>query len=183
MHILDDVRAMYNADTKGMFKALWELPEQCTRAWELGMAAGVSPMGDLRQVVVTGLGGSAIGGDLLRVYAAQRLSVPVLVNRDYVLPDFVGPHTLVFAVSYSGNTEETLSAYARAREKGARVVVLTTGGKLGELARNDGVPVITVPGGIAPRAATGYLFIPTLAVLYRMGLLPDLSHEVAGCVS
>ncbi|NHM28823.1 bifunctional phosphoglucose/phosphomannose isomerase [Desulfofundulus sp. TPOSR] len=183
MPVLDDVQAMYNADTKGMLKALWELPEQCARAWELGMAADVSPMDDLRQVVVTGLGGSAIGGDLLRVYAAQRLDVPVVVNRDYVLPEFVGPHTLVFAVSYSGNTEETLSAYAQAREKGASLVVLTTGGKLGEMARNDGVPVITVPGGIAPRSATGYLFIPTLAVLYRMGLLPDLSHEVAECVS
>ncbi|MDK2887287.1 MAG: glucose/mannose-6-phosphate isomerase [Thermoanaerobacter sp.] len=183
MSVLDDVQAMYAADTKGMLKALWELPEQCARAWELGMAAQLPPAGQFKHIVVTGLGGSAIGGDFLRVYAARRLGVPVVVNRDYVLPEFVGPHTLVFAVSYSGNTEETLSAYARAREKGAALVVLTTGGRLGEMARQDGVPVITVPGGIAPRSATGYLFLPTLAVLYRMGLLPDPGQEVHECVS
>ena len=85
-------------------------------------------------IVVTGLGGSAIGGDLLRVYTAGRMAVPVIVNRDYVLPEFVGPDTLVFAVSYSGNTEETLSAYEEARLRGASVVAVTTGGRLGELA-------------------------------------------------
>lgn len=78
------------------------------------------------------------------------MAVPVIVNRDYVLPEFVGPDTLVFAVSYSGNTEETLSAYEEARLRGASVVAVTTGGRLGELAGRDGVPLIGVPGGISP---------------------------------
>lgn len=178
MSILDDLHAMYAADSQKMLESLWNLPEQCTRAWELGLAASFSRQQDIQQVVVTGLGGSAIGGDLLRVYAGGRLSVPVVVNRDYVLPKFVGPQTLVFAVSYSGNTEETLSAYREARERGALIVVVTTGGKLKEMASQDGVPVITVPGGIAPRSATGYLFIPTLAVLTQIGMLSGVGAEV-----
>lgn len=178
MTILNDWQAMYAGDSMGMLEALWNLPDQCARAWELGLATPLPPGRDVRQVVVTGLGGSAIGGDLLRVYGSGRLSVPVVVNRDYVLPQFVGPQTLVFAVSYSGNTEETLSAYREARERGARLVVLTTGGRLKEMALADGVPVITVPAGIAPRAATGYLFIPTLAVLSRMGMLSGVEAGV-----
>lgn len=181
-NILSNPQAMYEADTMGMLQALWELPEQCVRAWELGLEAVAPFMGEVRQVVVTGLGGSAIGGDFLRVYAAKMADIPVVVNRDYVLPRFVGPHTLVFAVSYSGNTEETLSAYQMAREKGATVVAITSGGKLAETASQEGVTVVKVPGGLAPRAATGYLFLPTLAIMQRMGLVPDAGGEVAELV-
>ncbi|WP_245574316.1 bifunctional phosphoglucose/phosphomannose isomerase [Desulfovirgula thermocuniculi] len=181
-NILDNPQAMREADTTGMLEALWELPEQCARAWELGLAAGVPFMGEVRHVLVTGLGGSAIGGDFLRVYAAKASFVPVVVNRDYVLPAFTGPHTLVFAVSYSGNTEETLSAYREARQKGATVVAVTSGGRLAEVASQENVPLIRVPGGLAPRAATGYLFLPTLAVMQRMGLVPDAGGEVAELV-
>jgi len=95
----------------------------------------------------------------------------------------VGPRTLVFAVSYSGNTEETLSAYGEARAKGARVIALTSGGRLASLAREDGVPLITVPGGIAPRSATGYLFVPMLVVLERLGLAGGISAEVEGMIA
>lgn len=177
-HILDDAQALYSADSMHTFDALYGLPGQCAQAWELGMALSVSARAEIRQVLVTGLGGSAIGGDLLRVFAGKRLAVPVTVNRDYVLPKFAGPQTLVFATSYSGNTEETLSAYQQAREKGAQIVALTTGGKLKAMAEKDGVPVITVPGGISPRAATGYLFLPTLAVLQKLGLLEPLDEQV-----
>ncbi|MDD2553019.1 MAG: bifunctional phosphoglucose/phosphomannose isomerase, partial [Desulfotomaculaceae bacterium] len=109
---------------------------------------------------------------------AGKISVPVTVNRDYVLPEFVGPDTLVFAVSYSGNTEETLSAYEEARARGASVIAITTGGKLAGMAARDGVPLVKIPAGCAPRAATGYLFIPTLVILQRLGLLPDLTGEI-----
>jgi len=176
--ILDEPQSLYRLDSLGMFDALYHLSEQCRRAWELGTALTVSARDEIRQVLVTGLGGSAIGGDLLRVFAGRRLPVPVTVNRDYVLPEFVGRRTLVFAVSYSGNTEETLSAYRQAQDKGAQVVVLTTGGKLKEMADRDGVPVITVPGGISPRAATGYLFLPTVAVLQRLGLIDPVDGQV-----
>ncbi|MDI6907072.1 MAG: bifunctional phosphoglucose/phosphomannose isomerase [Thermoanaerobacterales bacterium] len=176
---LDDVRALEALDSMGMFRAARELPEQCRRA--LDLAADVPlPEGPFENIVVTGLGGSAIGGDLLRVWAAGRLEIPVIVNRDYTLPRFVGPGSLVFAVSFSGNTEETLSAYGEARARGAAVVALTSGGKLAARAREDRVPLITVPGGIMPRSATGYLFLPTLVVLERLGLVAGIAAEVEG---
>lgn len=166
-------------DPGGMLKALFNLPEQCAES--LRIAQEFNPPGDyadVNTIMVTGLGGSAIGGDLLRVFVSGKAGTPVVINRDYVLPAFVSDKTLVFAVSYSGNTEETLSAYAQAREKKAKIIALTTGGKLKELAQQDGFPVITVPGGISPRAATGYLFIPTVATLAKLGIIPDVTGEI-----
>lgn len=181
---LDNVDALYRLDSAGMFASLGGLPVQCAEACrELAEQIGLPEIEAISHIVVTGLGGSAIGGDLLRVYAAGRCSIPVVVNRDYVLPEFVGADTLVFAVSYSGNTEETLSAYGEARKKGAPVIAVTTGGKLGEAAAGDGVPVIKIPSGIAPRAATGFLFLPTLRVLQRLGVLPGKVDEITEMIA
>lgn len=170
-------------DPGGMLKALWELPEQCLEAQQIANQVQINlDGGKLSNVVVTGLGGSAIGGDLLRVYVGDKSKIPVAVNRDYTLPNFIGPKTLIFAVSYSGNTEETLSAYEQAKKQGAQIVALTTGGKLGELAEKDGYPVVKVPGGISPRAATGYLLLPTIIILSKIGLIPDVSEEIGDMV-
>ncbi len=180
--MLNDPQAMYKVDSMNMFGALWGLPEQCEDAWRLGMEGPLPSAGAVSNILVTGLGGSAIGGDLLRTYTSGKMPVPVAVNRDYLLPEYVDSSTLVFAISYSGNTEETLSAYAEARSRGASILALTTGGKLKEQAQKDGVPVIVIPGGISPRAATGYLFLPMLAVLQRMGLLTGMENEVKSLV-
>lgn len=166
-------------DTTGMLEALIGLPMQCTRAcWDLAREVKLPEIEAISNIVVTGLGGSAIGGDLLRVYAADKVAIPIVVNRNYELPKFVGQDTLVFAVSYSGNTEETLSAYEDARARRANIITITTGGKLAEMAQRDGYPVIGIPGGISPRAATGFLFIPTLRVLERLGIMSDVTDEI-----
>ncbi len=166
-------------DPGQMLTALWNLPEQCEEALRLARQAQVKiDPARVRQIMVTGLGGSAIGGDLLRVLAGRRCRVPVVVNRDYTLPAFVGPETLVFATSYSGNTEETLSACQQAVDKGAQIVAVTTGGKLGESARRDGFPIVTIPAGISPRAATGYLLIPLLAILGDHNFISPVEPEV-----
>lgn len=179
---LNDVQAIKNLDTMGMFDAYYGLPRQCMTSC-LQLPEGVElPEMAISNIVVTGLGGSAIGGDLLRVYATRKLPVPVVVNRDYDLPEFVGEDTLVFAVSYSGNTEETLSAYDQAKAKGATVVAITSGGRLKELAQQDGFQVIHVPTGFAPRAATGFLFIPTLRVLEKLGFLSGVTQEIEDVV-
>jgi len=181
---LNSVEELCCLDTTGMFAALDGLPAQCAEAcWDLVKNVELPESEAISNIVVTGLGGSAIGGDLLRVYAASKISVPIIVNRDYTLPEFVGPDTLVFAVSYSGNTEETLCAYTEARTRGASVIAITTGGKLGELAHKDSVPVVGVPCGVSPRAATGFLFIPTLRVLQRLGLLPDVTNEITEMIN
>ncbi|MDA8097183.1 MAG: bifunctional phosphoglucose/phosphomannose isomerase [Clostridia bacterium] len=179
---LDAVQELKQLDTMGMFNAAWGLPEQCAQAFTLARAAVLPTDFRPEQIVVTGLGGSAIGGDLLRVFVGNKIQIPVVVSRDYTLPAFINEKTLVFAVSYSGNTEETLSAYQEARERKAFIVAVTTGGKLASTASADGAPLITIPGGISPRSASGYLFIPMLVALERLGLLPDLSAEIEGLV-
>ena len=136
------------------------------------------PKADVRYVVVAGMGGSAIGGDIVRCYTYNLLPVPLQVVRYYDLPAYVGPHTLVFASSYSGETEETLSAYNQAVEKGAQVVAVTSGGTLGRDAASRGFPVISVPPGYPPRTALGYLTFPMLVTLQRLDLLPDISNDI-----
>jgi glucose/mannose-6-phosphate isomerase len=132
----------------------------------------------IEQIVVAGLGGSAIGGDLVRSYLADRLPVPMLIVRDYTLPHFVGPSTLVLASSYSGSTEETLAAYDQAHRAGARLIAFTTGGALCDRAHADGHPVVTLPGGLMPRAALAFSFFPMLLVLSRLGFVSDPEAEI-----
>jgi len=121
-------------------------------------------------VIVAGMGGSAVTGDLVAALATARLTVPVTVWRGYGAPAFAGRESLVVAVSYSGSTEETLSALEAARERGAACAVVTSGGNLAELARRHGLPLVVVPGGLMPRLALGYLFFPLLAILESVGL-------------
>jgi len=170
---LDDAVGLKKADPENMLGALGGLPEQCRQAVKLGEEVAVKFPGTYKNVIVTGLGGSAIGGDFLRVYAGKRAPVPVTVNRDYALPSYADRESLVFVTSYSGNTEETLSSYEDAKAKGARIVVITSGGKLAEKAHKDGIPLIRIPSGLQPRAATGYLFLPALVVMTKLGLLGD----------
>jgi len=177
--ILNDAEYMYQADTKEMFQSLAALAGQCnTACWDLTGNVDLPAVEAISNVVVTGLGGSAIGGDLLRIYCLDKCQVPVVVNRNYVMPEFVGKDTLVFAVSYSGNTEETISAYLDARKRGATIIAITTGGKLKEMADGDGATVIPVPGGISPRSASGFLFIPTLRIMEKLGFLSGIAEEV-----
>lgn len=168
-------------DPQDMMGLVLAFPQQCREGYTIGQQAWREPAGaaTIRQVVVTGLGGSAIGGDLARCLMDEYGAVPLIVNRDYTLPRYVGPETLVLAVSYSGNTEETLAAYAEAKAEGAQRAVITSGGKIGAQAVADGVPIAVVPGGQPPRSATGYLFFPMIAYLARCGLLDrDLSADI-----
>ncbi len=181
---LNRVEEILAKDPGKMLEALWSLPEQCEEALATGRKVGIpGDYAGVSNLVITGLGGSAIGGDFLRLFAGDKLEVPVIVNRDYTLPKFIDRKTLVFTVSYSGNTEETLSAYRQAREKGARIVALASSGKLRAMAEEDGVPLIVVPAGISPRAATGYLLMPTLAVLETLGLVGDLTGETSELIT
>ncbi|HEX3032970.1 MAG TPA: bifunctional phosphoglucose/phosphomannose isomerase [Bacillota bacterium] len=182
---LNDSQAIRANDPGDMFGAIYNLPDQCEEAFNIAANVNLAPnlATGLTNIVVAGMGGSAIGGDLLRVLIGPRAAIPVLVTRDYTLPNFVGPNTLVFATSFSGNTEETLSCYKQARAQEARIIVITSGGKLKEIADRDGIPVISVPGGISPRAATGYLFLPTVVILQRLGLIPDATSEIREAIT
>ncbi len=178
MKDLDNKSAIIALDPSGMGKAISEFADQCRRAREIGKAAAIpDSYRDVDNIVVLGMGGSAIGGDLIRSLFEGELTKPFQVNRDYAIPEFVGPRTLVAACSYSGNTEETLSGYAEARRKGAKIMTFCTGGKLKELAQADGYPVVLIPGGLSPRAALGYSFFPIMAVLEKLAFLSPKDRE------
>lgn len=160
-----------------MMRYLWELPGQ----FEYGLAGRESlpDIGEgVQNIVITGMGGSAIGGDILRSLAAREARVPVVVNRGYEVPSFVGPETLFLAVTYSGNTEETLSSFEQARKQGAQIVCLTSGGRLKEMAGRFDYPCLTVPGGLSPRAATGYLFAPLALLLEKAGFIEGVASDL-----
>ena len=166
----DDIRGI---DTGGMYDAVCGFPAQ----WQEGRARaveanlnGVLP-DKYRNVLVVGMGGSAIGGDLLRTLALDEAAVPVVVSRSYRLPAWVGPETVVIASSYSGNTEETLAALDEALQQRASVICITTGGTLQRRAAAAGLPCVLMPGGLQPRAALGYSLTALLTVAEQMGLL------------
>jgi glucose/mannose-6-phosphate isomerase len=164
-------------DTLDMWSATMALPEQVAAA---GLAAddldGLPSAEDVENIVVLGMGGSGIAGDVLVSVAGPFMSVPVVVCKGYEPPSFVERGTLCFAISFSGDTEETLEAATTAAADGARMVVMSRGGELARLADAWGCPSIRLPDGIPmPRAAIGAVSIPPLAVLGRIGLFPGAS--------
>jgi glucose/mannose-6-phosphate isomerase len=167
-------------DSLGMFAATAGLPEQVAAA--VGGARDLEGLPDheyVEQVVVLGMGGSGIAGDLMVAVAGPFLPVPVIVVKSYDLPDFVGPGSLVFALSFSGDTEETVEAAGEAADSGANLVVVTSGGELARLAGEWGAPVVPVPPGIPqPRAALGAMAVPPLIVLEEIGLFPGATRWV-----
>ena len=170
-------------DSVGMFDLAAALPEQVAAAATLGAdVEGLPSHEDIENVVVLGMGGSGIGGDIVAAVAGPFMSVPVTVVKGYEAPSFVGPGTLCFAVSYSGNTEETLEAAQAAVESGAQLVALSTGGALAELAGSIGAPHLLLPDIPMPRAGVGAVSIPTLVVLEQVGLFPGGAQYISDAV-
>ncbi len=173
--ILDNPSLPGEVDKSGMVEHLLGFPEQVKEAIEIGRNAQLPLWKGLQGVAVLGMGGSAIGGDLVRGYLSQSFALPIAVVRDYILPQWVNRGWLVICSSYSGNTEETLSSYREAISRGEKVMVITTGGRLGELATKDGCPWVKIPTGFPPRAALAYSFFPILLSLGKLFGLEDLS--------
>lgn len=182
--VIESVERIREADPESMLERIKELPTQVRDAWAIAQRAQIPPAyGDVRSVVVAGMGGSAIGGDLAAALVAGELKVPMGVHRDYGLPAYVGRDSLVIASSYSGNTEESLSAFEEARKRGAKVIAITTGGRLAELATAAGFPLVTFAYAARPRATLGYSLGLVLGVLSRMGLVRDLASDVDGALA
>ena len=180
---LDDLGAVQGHDPGGMLSAVGQLGSHCREGYANGAGAVSLPdLADVRSVVYCGMGGSAVAGDVLRSVFRDRLGLPVEVNRSSELPEHAGPHSLVVACSYSGNTSETLAAFREAMKRGCRSIVITSGGTIAEEAAEAGVPVVSVPGGFQPRAALGWLAFTTLGALEAAGLLPPLAADVAETV-
>lgn len=166
-------------DPKGMRRLILNFPAQAAEAVAIGNAAKIKiKTKGIEQIVVSGLGGSAIGGDLIRTYCADKCSAPVIVNRHYYFPEFVGKKTLVIISSYSGNTEETTASYKDAIKRKAKIFCITSGGEVERMAKKHRHPYIKIPGGFPPRAALGYSFFPTLIALSKLGFIKDQKKEI-----
>ena len=182
--VIESVERIRAADPEDMLGRIKELPKQIQGAWQVTRAAQLPPAyGDVRNITVIGMGGSAIGGDLAAALLADELKVPMSVHRDYGLPAYIGRDSLVIASSYSGNTEETLSAFEEARKRGAKVLALTTGGTLATQARAANYPVVTFSYKARPRATLGYSLGLVLGSLTRLGLIRDLSADIDAAVA
>jgi glucose/mannose-6-phosphate isomerase len=176
---LDDAAAIAAADPGGMLAAVGELGADCRAGYEAGRQTGDLPHADgVATVTLAGMGGSAVGGEIVRAVYAARLGVPVDVVRSPVLPEYCGPHSLVVCTSYSGNTAETLSVFGEAVERGCRVIAITSGGELAARAEANDEAVVTVPSGMQPRAALGHLAFGLLGALESVGVLPRASDDV-----
>ena len=167
-------------DTFGMWEATASRPEQVAAAVHDAQGLdGLPEREAVENVVVLGMGGSGIVGDIVLAVAGPFMAVPVVVVKSYTLPAFVGEGSLVFAVSFSGDTEETIEAASEAALQGATVVAVTGGGELAKLASAWGSPIVAVPDTIPqPRAALGALAIPPLVVLEQVGLFPGATQWI-----
>ncbi len=170
---------MHHSDHSGFIKFMRHFPEQIRESALFLSDFPLSKIStEFQNIVVNGMGGSAIAGDILSACLLSELSVPFIVNRNYHAPNFVNKHSLVFSCSYSGNTEETLSATREALDKKATVVALSTGGQLEKLARENDLPFIKIPGGFPPRQALGYMYFPILQLLEKMEVIKPKQKEI-----
>jgi glucose/mannose-6-phosphate isomerase len=176
--VLDDPEQRARLDPGGMLEGAYRLPEQCREAWAAAKALGVPWKEPPRQVVILGMGGSAIAGDYFRALLSLESAVPVFNVRAYDLPPFVDEDALVIASSFSGETEETLAAFERALATPARKLAITTGGRLLATARANGVPAFTFAYKGEPRAAIGWGLMPLLAIADKLGLMQGVEGDV-----
>ena len=173
MSVLDDQKVIKKIDPRNMYQLIYDFPSQLKHGLKIAQELSLPSLrkDEIKNIILTGMGGSAIGGDLIRSYLAFEFELPFFICRNYTLPHFVDQNSLVFVSSYSGNTEETLSAYRQAKKIGAKIISITSDGEILKLSKRDGFPFLKIPPGYPPRAALGYSFVPILVFLERLGFV------------
>lgn len=165
-------------DPDNQFKVLCDTYKQIDYAWQNKINVSDLKATNFNSIIVTGLGGSAISGDLMQNYAGNELKIPYTVNRNYTLPAFADENTLLIASSYSGNTEETISVLNEAVKRKCKIIAITTGGRVGEIAESNKIPIVNVQKGFQPRYSLGLSFFSLLKVFQELGLINDQSEIV-----
>lgn len=163
-------------DNQNQYKVLRETYKQASDAWNNKINLSQLKKDRFSSIVFCGLGGSAIGGDLLCDYLSGELNVPFNVVRGYNLPSFVDENTLVIISSYSGNTEETISCFEQAQKNKSKIVVITSGGKIGDIASANKIPSINIQSGFQPRYALGLSFFSLLKLMQELGFVDEDSN-------
>jgi glucose/mannose-6-phosphate isomerase len=180
----NDCTSFKQLDTQNMLGEIDNLPRQLQSAWELGQQPPLPDADGINRIVISGMGGSAIGADLLSAYITPVCKLPVIVHRDYTLPAWAyGPATLVITSSHSGDTEETLAAFDAALKAGCHILAVCTGGELERRAKSQKIPVWKFNHAGQPRAAVGFSFGLLLALFARLGLVADSEKDVLEAVA
>jgi glucose/mannose-6-phosphate isomerase len=162
-------------DTQNMYSVLKNFSDQIKKGWELGEDIKVV---EPDRIIITGMGGSALPGEILKSYLTKDFKIPIEINKNYSVPENITSKTLVFAISYSGNTEETVDAFRQANRKGCQLIAISTGGKLEELSKKLNKDFVKIPSGIQPRLGYGYLFFAILRVLQNSDLIPNQENYI-----
>jgi len=189
INVLDQEEEIKEIDKSEMIKICMRIPEDCAEAIKRAKRTRIPDEVNIsesasitykqpRCVLIAGMGGSAIGGEILRDWLRDQVPIPIEVCRDYALPNYANQNTLVFAVSYSGNTEETLRALVDAIRRGCMVMTITSGGHLLSLSKKLRIPYLKIPEGMPPRAAIPYLFFPLPVLMKKIGLPLEIEGEV-----
>jgi len=171
--MLDNPQHIANIDKSHLLETITHFPEQIQKSIEIVQASPIDPILKIDNILVTGMGASAISGDIVASLFRDKIDVPIFVNRQYTLPKWAKKDTLTFFLSYSGNTEETIHSFKIAHQKKCKIICISSGGKLEEFAQNRGVTHIKIPSGYQPRAATAFLLFPLILLLKKMGLLKN----------
>ncbi len=176
--LLDNEELIKKIDRSGMLAVAAQMPEMLLQAEKFSAGVTLPVPEKIAQVLLAGLGGSAIAGDIAADVFFKKSRVPILTVRGYNLPEFVGPDAVLFALSYSGETEEVLSAVREAEKRGVKVICITSGGKLRELAESKRYPLFLIPSGYQPRVALPFLLVSFLSGLRKLGVVPPQEEEL-----
>ncbi|MEA2015526.1 MAG: bifunctional phosphoglucose/phosphomannose isomerase [Actinomycetota bacterium] len=173
MNILDDLEKIREIDREGILGAEEGFYDQLLDAREI---AGRAELGDIKEkkfsgIVFSGMGGSGFAGDIVKALIRDDIDIPVEVVKGYSLPSYVNKDWLVISISYSGNTEETISTTGQALERGCEVIIICSGGELEKIGRDNGKTVLKIPSGMQPRGAAGYLFFPAYLMMDYLGIV------------
>lgn len=169
-----DLAQIKNIDSQGMWELLTGFPQQWKEAMQMTEDLDLTiDQEKINKICFAGMGGSAIGADLIRAHSYQTCPYPIQVVRHYETPNWIDENTLFIACSFSGNTEETLTALAGARDKGAQTIGVTSGGELMLKAAKEDFDYIKIPGGMPPRAALGYSFVPLYRIFQHFGFVDE----------
>ena len=181
---IDDIQDIQSYDKSNMLSQIEYFPQQITDTIQIINQTALLKIYNIHNIIITGMGGSAISGDILKEYLKHKYAIPIYVNRSYDLPKWANKKTLVIVQSYSGYTEETLNALKYAFEKKCTIIGISSGGKLKDFCNKRNIPYIKVPQGYQPRSALGFLFFSGLLALQKTGLLPTvIDHEIEESIS
>lgn len=168
---LDDLDLISKIDKSRMLEKIEEFPNQIEETIELMNSIEINNFSNIENIIISGMGGSAISGDIIQTIFKNRIDMPIFVNRSYDLPKWAGNNTLVISKSYSGNTEETLNSFKDARKKNCKIINISSGGQLQKYSKKFSVTHIDIPSGYVPRAAVAFILFSTILIFEKIGII------------